>query len=86
MCRISQATTLVFNSRTGSTFTGVEWFVTKALSSSFFYSKQGLTKNSIFLNIHAKMLNFCEHDHHKIMNHFDIQGLLYIPKEDDLKI
>jgi hypothetical protein len=32
------------------------------------------------------MLNFCEHDHHKIVNHFDIQGLLYIPKEDDKKI
>jgi hypothetical protein len=32
------------------------------------------------------MLNFCENDHHKIMNHFDIQGLLYIPNEDDLKI
>jgi hypothetical protein len=32
------------------------------------------------------MLNFCEHDHHKIVNHFDIQGLLYIPKEDGLKI
>jgi hypothetical protein len=32
------------------------------------------------------MLNFCGHDHHKIMNHFHIQGLLYIPKEDDLKI
>jgi hypothetical protein len=32
------------------------------------------------------MLNFFEHYHHKILNHFDIQGLLYIPKEDDLKI
>jgi hypothetical protein len=32
------------------------------------------------------MLKLCENDHHKIMNHFDIQGLLYIPMEDDLKI
>jgi hypothetical protein len=32
------------------------------------------------------MLKFCEHFHHKIMNHFGIQGLIYILKEDDLKI
>jgi hypothetical protein len=32
------------------------------------------------------MLNFVGHDHHKIMNQYGIQGLLYIPKEDDLKI
>jgi hypothetical protein len=32
------------------------------------------------------MLNCVEHDHHKIMNQYDIQGFLYIPKEDNLKI
>jgi hypothetical protein len=32
------------------------------------------------------MLNFCGHDHHKIMNHFDVQGFLYTLKEDDPKI
>jgi hypothetical protein len=32
------------------------------------------------------MLNFVEHDHYKIMNQYDIQGLLCIPKEGDLKI
>jgi hypothetical protein len=32
------------------------------------------------------MLNFVEHDHNKIMNQYNIDGLLYIPKEGDLKI
>jgi hypothetical protein len=32
------------------------------------------------------MLKFCDHCHHKIMNQYGIQGLLYISKKDDLKI
>jgi hypothetical protein len=39
-----------------------------------------------FSNYSCKNAELVEHDHHKIMNQYDIQGLLYIPKEDDLKI
>jgi hypothetical protein len=31
------------------------------------------------------MLKFRDNFHHKIMNHFGIQGFLYTLKEDDLK-
>ena len=32
------------------------------------------------------MLNFYEHAEYEILNNFGIQGLLWISKEDDLKI
>jgi hypothetical protein len=61
-------------------------FIFQKVVSKTMRNKIMIKKGHISRYTHAWMLKFCEHGYHNIMNQCGVQGLLYIPKEVDIKI